>query len=406
MTILKTISKHWAWTLILVLAAILVFWAVRPTPIPVDITRTQKSKMIITIEDTGTTRVKNLFKVSTPIAGILERTTIEPGDEVSENSTIIATLHTTESPLLDPRTKQELLASRTAANAAIKLAKSEKQRAATALAQAKSDYDRAARMIVSDALSKSEMEHFKSNYDTARASSASAAANVELKLAELARIDAALNTRTDQDHDECCVDIPAPVSGKILSIFEKSERPVPAGTTVAEIGNTADMEIVSELTTQDAVKIKPDMPVRITNWGGDDVIHGKVKRVEPAAVTTISALGIEEQRVKVTISADNLPEDLGHGFHVDLAIETWEGDRVLQIPIGALFRFRGDWAAFSVDENNRANLNILQLGKMNKKYAEVLDGLEEDRLIILYPSDKIGNGSLVDPREVVLKPAA
>ncbi len=92
----------------------------------------------------------------------------------------------------------------------------------------------------------------------------------------------------------------APVAGVVLRIPQQSEATVAAGTPLLDIGDPARMEVVAELLTTDAVQARPGTRTVIERWGGPPV-EGRVRAVEPAAFTKVSALGVEEQRVKVLV---------------------------------------------------------------------------------------------------------
>jgi HlyD family secretion protein len=98
----------------------------------------------------------------------------------------------------------------------------------------------------------------------------------------------------------CCVQIRSPVTGRILKIVQESEEVVQAGAPLIEVGDPLDLEIVADLLSTDAVQIREGAPVRIDGWGGPP-LRGQVTRIDPAGFLKVSALGIEEQRVHVTM---------------------------------------------------------------------------------------------------------
>ena len=104
-------------------------------------------------------------------------------------------------------------------------------------------------------------------------------------------------------HGQCdCVDIIAPINGRVLKVINESEGVIAAGMPLLEIGDPQNLEVVVELLSFDAVKTQPGQTVYITNWGGQNTLVGKISRVEPIGFEKISALGIEEQRVNVIVS--------------------------------------------------------------------------------------------------------
>ena len=117
-------------------------------------------------------------------------------------------------------------------------------------------------------------------------------------------------------------------------------------------------------------------------------------------MTKVSALGIDEQRVKVILALTGPAEEwsqLGHGFRVITQISLWREDGVLTIPVSALFRDGTDWATY-VLRDGRAQLQLISLGERNESFAQVLDGLRPRDMVILHPSDLVADEISVAPR--------
>ena len=150
------------------------------------------------------------------------------------------------------------------------------------------------------------------------------------------------------------------------------------------------------------------MPVRLEGWGGDRPVAGRVRLVEPAAATRVSALGVEEQRVNVIVDVVDPPAALGDGFRLDARIVVWEGEDVLTVPASALVRAAGaagaagaaaggGWAVYLV-ENGRATLREVRVGRMGGAAAQVLGGLRAGDRVVVFPSDKLQPGARVATR--------
>ena len=186
----------------------------------------------------------------------------------------------------------------------------------------------------------------------------------------------------------------------ILRVIQESEAVVMAGAPLLEIGDSAELEIVVDLLSADAVRVSAGQRVIIEGWGGDQPLEGQVRRVEPFGFTKISALGIEEQRVNVIIDLVSPREQwdrLGHGYQVDLQIVLWENDNVIKLPLTALFRDGSDWAVFVANEGV-AEKRMVNIGKRNGLDAEIVAGLEEGEQVILHPGDRIVDGVTVQSR--------
>jgi HlyD family secretion protein len=189
------------------------------------------------------------------------------------------------------------------------------------------------------------------------------------------------------------------VSGLVLKVDQESERIVQPGTPILEIGDPRDLEIVVDVLSTDAVEIKPGADVVIEHWGGPDTLSGRVRRVEPAASTKVSTLGVEEQRVNVLIDILDPPEKwsgLGEAYQVDTKIVVFTQDDVTIVPSGALFRRGGDWNVFLV-ENGRAQERPVTLIRRSGATAAVASGLKPGDILIVYPNDRVTPGIRIRP---------
>src|SRR5262245_46175681 len=78
---------------------------------------------------------------------------------------------------------------------------------------------------------------------------------LEVKRNERASIAAKLANPSDTDAPEdssCCIQIRAPVTGRVLKLIQKSENVVLPGAPLIEIGNPRDLEVVADLLSTDA----------------------------------------------------------------------------------------------------------------------------------------------------------
>lgn len=189
----------------------------------------------------------------------------------------------------------------------------------------------------------------------------------------------------------------SPVRGRVLRVIEKSERVVPSGSPIVTIGDPGKLEIVIDLLSTDAVKVKPGMAALLANWGGESALRARIRTVEPSAFTKVSALGIEEQRTNVVADFVDPTGPLGDGYRVDVRIIIWEADSVLKIPTSALFRYGDGWSCFVV-ENGRAKRRQLEIGHRSQFEVEVVNGLEEGAQVILHPNNQIENEHRVEGR--------
>lgn len=390
-------------TTLLVLGLFYAFW---PRAVPVDLGTVVRGPMVVTIDDEGVTRVKEAYLVSAPLPGRVLRFDGHVGDTVFIGETSLATIRPSAPTFLDARTRGELEAAVNAATAARTQAEAELERLQALYDFAKSEYNRAKPLADRGTISQSRLDRALMEVRTQAAALQTAQANFSVRDFELQRARAALVDPDDPaaaSNGECCLTIKAPVNGRILRILQESESVVAAGTPLIEIGNPADLEIIVDLLSTDAVLTSPGDVVMIEDWGGPLPLEGIVRRVEPFGFTKISALGIEEQRVNVVIDFTDPYEKwqrLGHGYRVDVRIALWRDDAALHIPLSALFRHEGAWAAYAV-VNGRAQITKVEIGHINTNSAEILGGIAEGETIVLYPSDRVSEGVRVVGRETL-----
>jgi HlyD family secretion protein len=284
------------------------------------------------------------------------------------------------------------------------LAEAEVRRIEAAFDFSNGELRRAEALARTDTISAKALDKAKFDVATNEAALASAKAQLEVKRSEHASVAARLiepSSATPQLNSTCCVQLRAPVTGRVLKIIQDSETVVQAGAPLIEIGDPLDLEVIADLLSTDAVQIKSGSRVRIDGWGGSP-IEGRVTRVDPAGFLKISALGIEEQRVRTTIDFVDPPEAwsrLGHDYRVIVHVAIWNAESVLSVPVGALFRQGEDWAVFSL-KDGRAHVTLVKIGHRNNRAAEILSGLSEADRVVLHPSDRIKEGVAISKREI------
>jgi HlyD family secretion protein len=371
-------------------------WALWPKPVLVDVAEVRKGPLVVTVDEEGKTRIKDVYTVSAPITGKLVRLSLEAGDRVKKDMTIVANIEPMAPAFLDVRTTRELEAQLEAAKASVALAEAEINLATAELQFAQSELGRAQSLIKTKTISERALERARIDVDTRQASLTRAKANLDVRKRELESARARLISPEEAWKGEvpvgCCVTVRAPVTGRVLRLIQESERVVVVGTPLLEIGDPDNLELVVDLLSVDAVKVIEGATASIDGWGGTPLL-AKVTRVEPAGFTKVSALGIEEQRVRTILTLQNAPElsdRLGHEFRVFVKI-TIHQSNALRLPISALFRKGEQWAVYVV-ERGRARAVPVEIGQRNAGFAEVLKGLPEGTEVILHPSDRIVDG--------------
>ncbi len=374
------------------------FW---PKPTMVDMGEVTLGTMRLTIDEEGRTRVRDAYVVSTPVAGQLQRVSVQPGDPVVRGETIVAHMHPTNPAALDVRTREQALAAVNAAQAALRVARADLNAALANHDLAQTELSRTEQLVERGISSAAVLDRARQTARVTQANVDTAEAAISMREAEIANAQAQLIDFDDQGLataiGTASDDIPlyAPADGRILRVIQQSKTFLPTGAPIMEIGNISnDLEVVVELLSTDAVQVAIGDPVIVADWGGPTQLTGEVIRVDPFGITQFSALGVEEQRVNAVIAFASPPEDysgLGHGFRVETKIIVWEAEDTLIVPASALFRSRDSWAVFVVADGT-AQLRIIEIGPNNGIEAQVADGLSEGDRVILYPSSGLSGG--------------
>ncbi|GLK52532.1 efflux RND transporter periplasmic adaptor subunit [Maricaulis virginensis] len=390
------------WGSAALIVIVLLVLAFRPRPVPVDMGEVMSGPMSVTVSDEGRTRIRDVYAVAAPVGGRLLRVAAEAGDAVAAGD-VVARLLPSEPAFLDARTEAEARAAVDLAEAGLAASRADAESTAATLELARSEHARIRALFDSGIASQAQLDRVASELRAARAADNRARASVNMRQAEVeaARV-RLLGPDGAPGGNGSVLDIRAPVGGVVLRVLQESETPLAPGAVVMEIGDPADLEVVAEFLSTEAVQVEAGAAARITDWGaGDDPLPARVRRVEPYGFLKVSALGVEEQRVNVILDFD-APADswrrLGHGYRIEAAITVWETGEAVQVPVAALFREDGSWAVYRV-EDGRARLTPVEIGHDNGETAEVLSGIEPGRRIILYPGAGLSDGVRVELRD-------
>ncbi|HZQ13710.1 MAG TPA: HlyD family efflux transporter periplasmic adaptor subunit [Pseudolabrys sp.] len=384
----------------LVAGLALVVWAMLPKPVQVDVVTVRKGTFVATVDEDGKTRIRERYVVAAPLAGRLTRVRFKAGDSV-EADQVVAAIQPTPAPFLDPRSRREAEERLGTAEAARERTKMMVERARVQAAQARADFDRTSALkergvSTAQALERVQTALRVSERDLRAAEFQDHAAEHELEQAK-ALLEQYRNEHAGAPPERW--NVTAPVPGVVLNVTQESETVVQPGTPILTIGDRRDLEVVADVLSTDAVEIRPGAEVAIENWGGPGVLAGRVRRVEPAAFTKISTLGVEEQRVNVLIDIVTPEKDwtgLGDAYQVDVRITVFGRDDATIVPSGALFRTGETWNVYVVNEG-RAQLRPVNLLRRSGRLAAVTEGVEPGERVIVYPSDRVAAGVRVTP---------
>jgi len=380
----------------------LVVWALQPQPVQVETARVARGPFEQTVSDDGKTRVRDRYVVSAPLAGRVERIQLKAGDPVQEGQ-VVAVLTPSMPAFLDARTERELEARVGAAEAQRLRAAAELQKAEAQVAQARSDLERARTLSKGGFVSENALEQARLTLVTAQKGRDAAKFAEHAAIHEVDQARAALvryRAESAGNITGARWEVKSPITGSVLKVVQESEGVVPLGAPLVELADPRSLEAVVDVLSEEGVAVRPGMPARIELGSGVPPLAARVRLIEPAAFTKISALGVEEQRVNVVLDfvepLDRV-QTIGDGFRVDAHIVTLKVEDATKAPVGALFR-RGDgWAVF-VLESGRAVLRKVNSTRRNGAEAMIEAGLKPGDTVIVYPSDALEDGSRVEVR--------
>jgi HlyD family secretion protein len=386
----KTLRRIF-WSAVALGAVAAIVWALRPRPVEVEIVTAARGSLAATVSGEGKTRVIDLFDVAAPVDGQLVRITVQPGDAVTADA-VVARIAPIASRPLDARSRAQAEAAVAEARAALARAQATEQEAAVAVEHADSELARDQKLAGNGALPAADAEHAGHLSSMRHHDLDAAHAAVQQARAELVRVNAVL---APGDTADKAVDVTSPSSGHVLRVVRESAGPVAAGTPLVEIGDVTTLEVVADLLSTDAAAVRPGARATITGWGGQAPIAARVRRVDPAAFTKISALGLEEQRVHVVLDLVGAPPvGLGHDYRIDVAIVVWESKDALRVPSSALFRSGDRWAVYVVDDGD-ARVTPVDIGASDGAWTVATAGIHDGDAVIAEPSDAVRDGTRV-----------
>lgn len=385
----------------------LLVWAFAPRPVEVEVAGVTQGHFESAVEEDGKTRLRDRYVVAAPLAGVLSRVTLREGDAV-EAGAVVATLQPVLPPLHDQRTLRELRVRVTTARALADRAQAQVGVAEIELARLRNELERNEELARDGFISRNRLDNdtllvrtAQKNVESTVNAHRAARYEVEQALAALAAV--------ERGAPGAGFVLRSPASGRVLRVAQTSETPLAAGTPLIEIGDTRQLEVVAELLTTEALQLRPAASVAIERWGGPRALAGHVRMVEPGAFTKVSALGVEEQRVRVLIDLDSPPEQwqaLGDGYRVGVRIVTRAVDNVTLVPASALFPLAGNGApaeapdamAMFAFEQGRARLRTVEVAARNAQVAWVRHGARAGDTVIVYPPSSVGDGARVKVR--------
>jgi HlyD family secretion protein len=397
---LKRFREKLPWLFAAVLLILLLVYGYWPRPVLVDLATVERGSFAITVDDDGETRIRERYRITAPVTGKLLRLTLHAGDSVQRGATELVQILPQDPALLDARTVAESEARLAAMEAAIEESQSSLASAESNVRLAEEAFQRAAALHKTRSIATSEFEEAEHANRAAQANLRSAkfrslVRNYERDMAKAALLKI---SNFSENPPDVPFKIVSPIDGAVLRVFQEDSSFVNAGTPILEIGDPRDLELQIDVLSNYAVAIKPGAEVTIEHWGGSKPLHAKVRVVEPSAFLKVSALGVEEKRVRVLADFVEPWEErptLGDGFRIEARIVLQETDvESLYVPAGAVFQQSGKYYVFRSQSGKARKVNV-EIGESNGRQTEIRSGLELGDQIILHPPDSLREGTSI-----------
>ncbi|PAT36118.1 efflux RND transporter periplasmic adaptor subunit [Vandammella animalimorsus] len=386
---------------ILAAAAVLALLAValrEPTQLVATASASQ-GPLTVSFTEEGRTRIRQRYVLSAPVAGQLRRIALQVGDAVQAGQTL-AEIEPATSGLLDARTRGQLQAQLRGAQATLAASRQRSAAAQAELQLARSELARLTPLQAAGAASAGQLDQARSRAETARAQLAAARAEERVAQQGIEAARAQLQQGSSQAPEGSAAPVlavRAPIDGQVLRRMQESATPVAAGQPLLEIGDLSDLELEVEVLSADAVQLAPGMAAQVLRWGGPGQLQARVRRIEPAGFTKVSALGVQEQRTRVLLDITSPRaqwQALGDAFHVEVEFITQQREQVLQVPASALFRSAEGWAVYRI-EQGRARHTPVQIGLRAASAVQIEQGLQAGDTVVLQPDSQLHDGARV-----------
>lgn len=244
------------------------------------------------------------------------------------------------------------------------------------LRQAKGDYERYQRLWSQEAASKEKLEETQTTYQ-----------------ALMTRVSALEAQREQLRLQESYQTVTAPITGKVLLIYQTAGAFVKAGTPLILVGNNGTLQFSK--TMQDdaarwhAVGQRVGMSIRIEDFQkAYDTSYGEGNRGEKqdftATVVSVDPpLDRPAEMRRVVWSVDNSSGVLDMKTYRDVELSSFEAYRCLTVPLAAVENMTGERPlVFVLDAAGEIQMREVAVGVRDQDYIEIRSGLSEGEVVI------------------------
>jgi len=376
------------------LALALLVWAAWPEPQRVETAPLVRGDFVRELIEDARTRVRERYTVAAPLAGQLQRPGLKAGDTVRSGQAVAA-IEPAAASLLDARSLGEQRERVNAMQESVQRGLANRERALLAEQQALADLQRSQTLARQGFVSPIQEETALLALRQRQQELTMAERELQGTLHDLQRLRLGLAPPPTRGSGMAWP-VHAPVGGRVLKLHRDSAGPIAAGAPILDLGDPSQLEVVTELLTADAAALPARAQATLGHWGGEGLLRAQLMRIEPGAFTKVSALGVEEQRVKAVFEwLGAPPPDLGDGYRMDIRIVVQQAADVPLAPVSAVFP-QGQGHAVFVLEGGRARVRTVQLLGRNGQQAWLRTELPPGTVLVIYPPATLRDGDRIE----------
>lgn len=302
--------------------------------------------------------------------GYLSKSLVAEGDKVSEGVPLFYLSNDVPATELNNAQINYLDAQQRYSNASPQIQELQLQ-INQAKSQVKNDernFQRYAKLVKTQAVSESEYEKVKLQYENAQ----NQVNILEKNLADLRenlklKVKTQANTLKIQSQNNQDYVLSSRIEGQVLEVFKKPGELVRRGEHIAKIGGGAIL-IKLFIAEEDIQKIKVGQQATVSlNTNPNELFSARILKVYPAFDT-------QEQSFVVEAKFDALPDNLYSNTQLQANIVINEIEKALVIP--SHYLLEGDQVLIDSDKKKK-----IEVGIRNLDFVQVLSGLEENQTI-------------------------
>jgi HlyD family secretion protein len=190
-------------------------------------------------------------------------------------------------------------------------------------------------------------------------------------------------------------EIRSPINGFITERNLYPGEMAAAGTPLLVVMDTSSLIAKAHIPQQDAALLKVGNPAELTAPGVEDAIPARITVVSPATDPNSTTIEIWAQ-------ATNTGNHLRPGTTVQLEVTAQKRDDALVVPLSAIINQpEGKTGVMVIGSDNRAHLQLVQVGIQNGDLVEITSGLKAGQQVVTS-----GNYGLPDNTQVKIDTAA